>query len=86
MLSELCNIDGQAIPVVLLSAQGANTAYADRVRAALSKSRSSIDSLIAILNRRLGIQAAQDEADPDGGGPVHETGHAENNSNDQEVA
>jgi PAS domain S-box-containing protein len=86
LLAELCNIDGQAIPVVLLSAQGSNTAYADRVRAALAKSRSSIDSLIAILHRRLGMTEKPESVEQHGiahdGAPMA----GERSSNDQEVA
>ncbi len=86
LLVELRNDGGQSIPVILLSAQGAKTAYADRVRTALARSDSSIDSVIAILNRRLGIHAPQGQAVQ--GSQSHNRGHQRigPNNNDQEVA
>ena len=53
LLHELRNSDGDAIPLVVFSPQDANPAFAAQVRAALTKSRTSIDNLIATLRRRL---------------------------------
>jgi PAS domain S-box-containing protein len=53
LLHELRNSDGDAIPLVVFSPQDANPAFAAQVRAALTKSRTSIDKLIATLRRRL---------------------------------
>lgn len=53
LLPELNDSDGDAIPVIVFSAQGANRACAARVQEALTKSRASIDRLIAILSKGL---------------------------------
>jgi DNA-binding NtrC family response regulator len=55
LLSELRDSAGEAIPVIVYSARGANPACAAQVQAALTKSRASIDNLIATLRRRLVI-------------------------------
>jgi signal transduction histidine kinase/DNA-binding response OmpR family regulator len=52
LLHELRNGDGDAIPLVVFSPQDANPVFAVQVRAALTKSRTSIDSLIATLCKR----------------------------------
>jgi DNA-binding response OmpR family regulator len=59
LLPELRDSDGDAIPVVVFSAQGANRTCAERVQMALTKSRASIDQLITILSKGL----ARNEAD-----------------------
>jgi PAS domain S-box-containing protein len=53
LLHELRNGEGDAIPLVVFSPQDANPAFAVQVRAALTKSRISIDHLIATLRKRL---------------------------------
>jgi DNA-binding NtrC family response regulator len=53
LLHELRNSEGDAIPLVVFSPQDANPAFAMQVRAALTKSRMSIDNLIATLRKRL---------------------------------
>jgi PAS domain S-box-containing protein len=53
LLHELRNSDGDAIPLVVFSPQDANPAFAVQIRAALTKSRTSIDNLIATLRKRL---------------------------------
>ena len=53
LLHELRNGEGDAIPLVVFSPQDANPAFAVQVRAALTKSRTSIDHLIATLRKRL---------------------------------
>jgi PAS domain S-box-containing protein len=53
LLPELRDSAGEAIPVVVYSAQGINRECAAQVQAALTKSRASIDSLIAILRKRI---------------------------------
>jgi PAS domain S-box-containing protein len=55
LLAELHDSAGEAIPVIVYSARGANAACAAQVQAALTKSRASIDNLIATLRRRLVI-------------------------------
>jgi DNA-binding response OmpR family regulator len=55
LLSELHDSTGEAIPVIVYSARGANPACAAQVQTALTKSRASIDDLIATLRRRLVI-------------------------------
>jgi len=54
LLHELRDGEGDAIPLVVFSPQDKNPVVANQVRAALIKSRTSIDSLIAALRRRLG--------------------------------
>lgn len=68
ILTQLRNTDGELIPVILLSAQGANPAYADRISAALANSSSSIDNLIEVLTRRLGGGNRPDRTGHDVGG------------------
>ncbi len=53
LLHELRDSEGDAIPLVVFSPQDANPVFAVQVRAALTKSRTSIDNLIAILRKRL---------------------------------
>jgi CheY-like chemotaxis protein len=53
LLHELHDSDGDAIPLVVFSPQDANPVFATQVRAALIKSRTSIDTLIATLRKRL---------------------------------
>jgi signal transduction histidine kinase/DNA-binding response OmpR family regulator len=52
LLHELRDGDGDAIPLVVFSPHDANPAFAVQVRAALTKSRTSIDNLIATLCKR----------------------------------
>ena len=56
LLPDLHDSDGNAIPVIVFSAQGANRSCAARVQQALTKSRASIDHLIAILSK--GVERA----------------------------
>lgn len=88
LLVELRNRDGSLIPVILLSAQSAHTTYASRVREALAKSSNSVDSLIAILAKRLGIQMPRGQSDKGGEGDSHrqENRIGEKSGNSQEVA
>jgi hypothetical protein len=44
---------GQPIPVIVYSPGSANSVHAERLKAALAKSRGSIDSLIDILRNRI---------------------------------
>ena len=53
LLPDLHDSDGDAIPVIVFSAQGANRVCAARVQQVLTKSRASIDHLIAILSKGL---------------------------------
>ena len=53
LLPDLQDREGNAIPVIVLSAQGANPLYAAQVQSALTKSRASIDQLIATLRKRV---------------------------------
>jgi DNA-binding response OmpR family regulator len=53
LLPELRDNDGDAIPVIVFSAQGANRHCATRVQQALTKSRASIDHLLSILSKGL---------------------------------
>ena len=53
LLHELRDSEGDAIPLVVFSPQDANPTFSKEVGAALIKSRTSIDSLIATLRRRL---------------------------------
>ena len=52
LLHELRDSDGDAIPLVVFSPSDANPVFAVQVRAALTKSRTSIDNLIATLCKR----------------------------------
>ncbi len=74
LLPELCGSDSRLIPIVLLSAQGADLAYADRMQRALEKSSNTPDRLIEALKRRFGAAPVGEET-PD------RHGH-----NDKEVA
>jgi signal transduction histidine kinase/DNA-binding response OmpR family regulator len=58
LLPELRDSEGDAIPVVVFSAQGANRLCATRVQQALTKSRASIDHLISILSKGLDRQTS----------------------------
>ncbi len=58
LLPELHDRDGNAIPVIILSAQGANPLYAAQIHSALTKSRVPIDQLVATLRRRLNGKAS----------------------------
>jgi len=51
LLPDLNDSEGNAIPVIVFSAQGANRVCAARVQQVLTKSRASIDHLIAILSK-----------------------------------
>ena len=53
LLHELRDSEGDAIPLVVFSPQDANPVSAVQVRAALIKSRTSIDKLVATLRKRL---------------------------------
>ena len=53
LLHELRDNDGDGMPLVVFSPQAENPVFANQVRAALIKSRTSIDSLIATLRQRL---------------------------------
>jgi len=66
LLPELHNSAGLAIPVIVYSARAENPICAAQVRAALAKSRGSMDSLIATLRKRVVVPAfeAPDERDP----------------------
>jgi PAS domain S-box-containing protein len=57
LLHELRNSEGDAIPLVVFSPQDANPAFAVQIRAALTKSRTSIDDLIATLRKRLAVSS-----------------------------
>jgi PAS domain S-box-containing protein len=82
ILTGLHNADGHSIPVILLSAQGANPAYAERVSAALAGSTNSTDNVIEVLSRRLGIPVSTRRAAPGGGEAQKRNG----NRNREEVA
>jgi PAS domain S-box-containing protein len=58
LLKDLRNGAGDPIPVIVYSAQSANQTCAERVRAALAKSRPSIDSLIANLRKQVAVPSA----------------------------
>ena len=53
LLPELRDSKGNVIPVVVFSADGANLASDAQVHAALAKSHTSIDSLVATVRDRL---------------------------------
>jgi signal transduction histidine kinase/DNA-binding response OmpR family regulator len=59
LLPELHDSEGEAIPVIVFSGQGANPAFAERVQTALTKSRASIDKLIATLRKRMPAAAVR---------------------------
>lgn len=58
LLPDLHDLDGNAIPVILMSAQGANPACAAQVQAALIKSQTSVEQLITTLRRRVPSRGA----------------------------
>jgi DNA-binding response OmpR family regulator len=58
LLPELRDSSGNAIPVVIFSAERANTAENAHEQAALAKSHSSIDSLVATVRDRLASRSA----------------------------
>jgi PAS domain S-box-containing protein len=49
LLADLYDSEGDAIPLIVFSVQGANRVFAEAVQKALTESRASIDRLIAIL-------------------------------------
>lgn len=51
LLPDLRDSEGDPIPVVVISEQGKNRDSAERVQQALSKSKASIDRLVAVLNK-----------------------------------
>ena len=53
LLPDLVDGAGDALPVIVMSAQGANPMFAAQINAALTKSRASIDGLVAILRKRV---------------------------------
>ena len=53
LLHELRDSKGDAIPLIVFSPDDTNPAFAAQLRSALIKSRTSIDNLIAILQKRL---------------------------------
>lgn len=53
LLHELRDSEGEAIPLVMFSSQGTDSVLAAQVRNALAKSRTSIDSIVATLQKRL---------------------------------
>jgi PAS domain S-box-containing protein len=53
LLHDLRDSEGDAIPLVVFSPENANPAFAGQVLAALTKSRTPIEDLVAILRRRL---------------------------------
>jgi DNA-binding response OmpR family regulator len=53
LLHELRDSDGDAIPLVVFSPPDANPVFAGQFRAALIKSRTSLDNLVASLRKRL---------------------------------
>jgi PAS domain S-box-containing protein len=53
LLPELRGGEGQAIPVIIFSAQGANLATDPQVQASLGKSRAALDRLVAAVHNRL---------------------------------
>jgi DNA-binding response OmpR family regulator len=59
LLPDLCGADGQPIPVVVFSAQDSPDVAA-RVLAVLSKSRASIDGLVATLRRLIAGRVPQE--------------------------
>ena len=53
LLPDLVDRHGNAIPVIVMSARGANPRCAAQVHAALAKSRASIEGLVEILRKRV---------------------------------
>jgi CheY-like chemotaxis protein len=53
LLHELRDSEGDAIPLVVFSPRDSNPVFAAQVRSVLIKSRTSIDNLITILQKRL---------------------------------
>jgi len=53
LLHELRDSEGDAMPLIVFSPRAANAAFAVQVEAALTKSRTPIENLIAVLRRRL---------------------------------
>jgi len=53
LLHELRDSEGDEVPLVVFSPQDANPVFAVQVRSALTKSQTSIDSLVAVLRKRL---------------------------------
>jgi DNA-binding response OmpR family regulator len=53
LLHELRDSEGDAIPLIVFSPGDTNPAFATQLRSALIKSRTSIDNLISILQKRL---------------------------------
>ena len=53
LLHELRDSEGDAIPLVVFSPPDANPVFAGQFRAALIKSRTSLDNLVASLRKRL---------------------------------
>jgi PAS domain S-box-containing protein len=64
LLHELRDNDGDTIPLVVFSPQDASPLVANQFRAALINSRTSIDSLIATLRRRVGNRAPSPNVNP----------------------
>ncbi len=65
LLQALRDSEGEAIPLVVFSPQDDNPLFAKQVRAALISSRTSIDSLVATLRKRL-MSAGEARNDRDG--------------------
>jgi len=59
LLPDLRDVDDNAIPVVIFSAYGANPVCDAQVEAALSKSRTSIESLLAVVHDRLALRLSR---------------------------
>jgi signal transduction histidine kinase/DNA-binding response OmpR family regulator len=57
LLPQLQNGEGEAIPVILFSALGANPLLAPDMQAKLVNFRTSLDNLVAALRKRLGVNA-----------------------------
>jgi CheY-like chemotaxis protein len=64
LLPALRNSKGEAIPVIIYSALAADPACPPQVQAVLTKSRASIDTLIATLRKRIAAGAPQAEREP----------------------
>ncbi len=58
LLPDLYDSAGEAIPAIVYSAQSAAPICATKIQAALPKSRASIDSLIAILRKRVAVSVS----------------------------
>jgi hypothetical protein len=59
LLPDLRDIDENAIPVVIFTANGSNVPCDAQVQAALSKSHTSIDALLATVHDRLARRPAR---------------------------